>query len=223
MDHVGIILGLEMSRLARCDSDWHHLLELCGVFGTLLADQEGVYEPADPNDRLLLGLKGTISSVTTRGGPANCSSASPGICPAADRQGRSRSGRTGPHGRSHALQKFEELGTVRSVFLWMLHRNGVCLPIRPSRGPRKGELEWRRPVQTTVCRMLHHPMYAGAYAYGQRPVDPKRQYATGKLRAGNWLPIEQWQVLILDHLPAYITWERFLRNQGAHETEPDAA
>ena len=57
MDHVGIILGLEMSRLARSDSDWHHLLELCGVFGTLLADQDGVYDAADPNDRLLLGLK----------------------------------------------------------------------------------------------------------------------------------------------------------------------
>ena len=63
MDHVGIILGLEMSRLARLDSDWHHLLELCGIFGTLLADQDGVYDAADPNDRLLLGLKGTISSV----------------------------------------------------------------------------------------------------------------------------------------------------------------
>jgi DNA invertase Pin-like site-specific DNA recombinase len=63
LDHVGIVLGLEMNRLARSDKDWHHLLELCGIFGTLLADQDGVYDAADPNDRLLLGLKGTISSV----------------------------------------------------------------------------------------------------------------------------------------------------------------
>src|SRR5439155_5619869 len=63
MDHVGLVLGLEMNRLARSDKDWHQLLEVCGVFGTLLADQDGVYDAADPNDRLLLGLKGTISSV----------------------------------------------------------------------------------------------------------------------------------------------------------------
>lgn len=226
MDHVGIIFGLEMSQLARSDKDWHHLLEVCGVFGSLLADQDGVYDAADPNDRLLLGLKGTISSVelTTmrnRLEKGRLSKAQRGelfysvprgyiLLPTGkvdfdpDEQARSV---------MHLLfDKFDELGTCRSLFCWLIH-NSVSLPVRPRSGPHAGQREWRRPYYSGLLMTLHNPMYAGAYAYGRRPEDQKRNYGTGKSRKGSWLPMEQWQVLIRDHLPACISWETFLKNQ----------
>lgn len=226
MDHVGIILGLEMSRLARCDSEWHRLLELCGVFGTLLADQEGVYDAADPNDRLLLGLKGTISSVelTTMRNRLE-----KGRLSKAQRGELFYSAPRGyvllPNGKvdidpdeqarsvMHLLfEKYEDLGTGRSLFFWLVD-HGIALPVRPRTGPHAGQLEWRRPNYASVLEILHHPMYAGAYAYGRRPVDRKRQYTNGKSRLKNWLPMDQWPVLIRDHMPAYISWEQYLRNQ----------
>jgi DNA invertase Pin-like site-specific DNA recombinase len=225
MDHVGIILGLEMSRLARADSDWHRLVELCGVFGTLLADQDGVYDAADPNDRLLLGLKGTISSVelTTmrnRLERGRLFKAQRGELFSAVPLGYVvlRNGKVDldPDEQVRSVvrllfEKFEELGSARSLLRWLL-RNGIDLPMRLRTGASAGQLEWRRPCPTTLLQVLHSPIYAGAYAYGRRPADPKRQYATGKGRGGRWRPMDQWHVLIRDHLPAYITWERYLRN-----------
>jgi hypothetical protein len=87
------------------------------------------------------------------------------------------------------------------------------LPIRLRSGARKGELDWRRPSLPTLCQLLHHPIYAGAYAYGRRPSDPKAKYSTQKNRGKCWKPMAEWKVLIQDRLPAYITWERYLKNQ----------
>src|SRR5437867_6499542 len=143
IDHVGIVLGLEMSRLARSDKDWHHLLEVCGIFGTLVADQDGVYNPADPNDRLLLGLKGMISSVElqtmrNRLEKGKLSKAARGelfldvpvgyvktpageLALDADEQVRAVV--------KLLFDKFEELGSVRAVFAYLL-QHGLRMGIR---------------------------------------------------------------------------------------------
>jgi DNA invertase Pin-like site-specific DNA recombinase len=226
LDHVGIVLGLEMSRLARSSKDWHHLLELCAIFSALLADQDGVYDPGDPNDRMLLGLKGTMSEVElhTMRNRLN--------------RGRDNKAQRGemfhgipmgyvilPNGEvafdpdeqarsviQLVFDKFEEIGTIYGL-MHDLVRHRIALPIRWRSGAKKGELDWRRPSLPTLCQLLHHPIYAGAYAYGRRPCDPKAKYATHKNRGKKWKPMAEWKVLIRDRLPAYITWDRYLQNQ----------
>jgi DNA invertase Pin-like site-specific DNA recombinase len=226
LDHVGIVLGLEMSRLARSSKDWHHLLELCAIFGALLADQDGIYDPGEPNDRMLLGLKGTMSEVElhTMRNRLN--------------RGRDHKAQRGelfhgvpmgyvllPHGEvafdpdeqarcviQWVFDKFDDIGSLYGL-LYDLVRNQVALPVRPRSGAKKGELDWRRPTYSTLCQLLHHPIYAGAYAYGRRRCDAKVRYATPKKRGKNWKPMAEWKVLIQDRLPAYITWDRYLKNQ----------
>jgi DNA invertase Pin-like site-specific DNA recombinase len=226
LDQVGLILGLEMSRLARSDKDWHQLLELCAIFGTLLADQDGVYDAADPNDRLLLGLKGTMSTVelhtmrnrlekgklckAQRGAlflhlPVGYVKLPSGeVVQDPDEQVRAVV--------SLIFDKFEELGTVSKVFRYLLQHD-IRLGVRPHAGPNRGQVEWRRPCRTTLYGILHHPIYAGTYAYGRCPVDPKRKHAGRSKKGRRWVPREQWKVVRHGQLPAYITWDRYLRNQ----------
>jgi DNA invertase Pin-like site-specific DNA recombinase len=226
LDHVGIVLGLEMSRLARSSKDWHHLLELCALFGALLGDQDGVYDPGDPNDRLLLGLKGTMSEVElhtmrNRLDRGRMNKAQRGemfhgvpmgyvILPndevAFDPDEQARTV------MQMVFDKFDEIGTIYGL-MHDLVRNRIALPVRLRSGPKKGELEWRRPSLPTLCQLLHHPIYAGAYVYGRRPCDPKAKYAAHRNRGRKWKPLEEWKVLIKDQLPAYITWDRYLKNQ----------
>lgn len=226
MEHVGLILGIEMSRIARNNKDWHTLLEMCALFGTVLADEDGVYDPQDSNDRLLLGLKGTISEfelVTMRNRLE---------------RGRLHKAQRGelfhhvPWGYVKLspervemdpdeqvrevirliFDKYDELGSVWGVFHYLV-ANNIRLGIRPFHGPNRGNLEWRRPTPMSVRQVLVHPMYAGAYAFGRRPHQRVRTAAGEHTRIGNWLPMEQWKVLKHDCLPAYITWERYLANQ----------
>lgn len=226
LDHVGLILGLEMSRLARSNRDWHQLLELCARFRVLLADAEAVYDPADHNDRLLLGLHGMMSEAELH------------ILKDRMYQGRLNKARRGglmgtpPIGYIRlasgewAIDPDEQVqATVRLIFdqfdrdttvhglLRSLVRHGVRIPVRSHSGPNRGELEWRRPNRTTLANLLHHPSYAGAYRFGHRPTDPRRKQpgrqATGKLTRRP----EDCLVLIRDRLPAYITWDRFRTNQ----------
>ena len=226
LDHVGIVLGLEMSRLARSSEDWHHLLELCAIFGSLLADQDGVYDPSDPNDRLLLGLKGTMSEVelhtmrnrldrgrinkAQRGEFFNAVPMGYVILPnrdvAFDPDEQARSV------MQLIFEKFDEIGTIYGL-LRDLMRNHIALPVRLQGGPRKGELDWRRPSVPTLSQILHHPMYAGAYVYGRRSSDPKAKYSGHRNGRERLKPMEQWTVLLRDRLPAYITWEHYLHNQ----------
>jgi len=226
LDHVGLVLGIEMSRLARSNKDWHQLLELCALFRTLLADQDGLYDPTNYNDRLLLGLKGTMSEAELH-----------------ILQGRLNQGRLNKARRGELLnhpvtgyvrvpgdrlafdsdeqvqavvrllfEKFAELGTVNRLLQYLV-RHGIRLGIRPHYGPNRGNLEWRRPCRETLMNILHHPGYAGAYTHGRRPVDPRRKIpgrpATGR-RVASW---ETCAVLIRDRHPAYITWDQFLANQ----------
>jgi DNA invertase Pin-like site-specific DNA recombinase len=172
LDHVGLILGLEMSRLARSCRDGHQLLELCAIFRTLLADQDGLYDPTDHNDRLLLGLTGIMSEAELH-----------------VLQSRMRAGMLNKARRGELFQlpptgyvkvpgsgwvldpdeqaqrvvrlifdQFERLGTIRKVLRYLL-ANGVCIGIRPHSGPNKGQLEWRTPTRDTVTTILEHPAY----------------------------------------------------------------
>ena len=226
MNHVGLVVGLEMSRLARGSKDWHHLLEVCALFGTLLADQDGVYDASEPNDRLLLGLKGTMSEVELHTMRQRLE------------RGRLHKAQRGamfhgvpmgyvllatgdvdkdPDEQARAViqllfEQFETLGSLYGLFHYLV-RHHIWLPVRARTGLQKGQLQWRRPSLATLSQVLHHPIYAGAYAYGRRPVDPQGAYTGHAARHRKWVPMEQWAVLIQQHLPAYITWEQYLKNQ----------
>jgi hypothetical protein len=199
---------------------------MCAIFGTILADEDGVYDPQDTNDRLLLGLKGTISEfelVTMRNrlergrlhkaqrgelfhrvptGYVKLSTERVELDP--DEQVREVV--------RLIFDKYDELGTAWGVFHYLI-RNNIRLGFRPFHGPNRGNLEWRRPVLLTVFQILRHPIYAGAYTYGRRPHKRVRTASGERTIAGNWVPMEQWKVLKRDCLPAYITWERYMANQ----------
>src|SRR5712692_3139543 len=226
LDHVGLVLGLELSRLSRSSKDWYHLLDLCAVFGTLLADQDGIYDANDTNGRLVLGLKGTMSEVelvTMRnrlergklhkaergelvlnvpGGYLKLRDGEVVLDP--DEQVRSTV--------QLVFDQFDALGSFGKVYRY-LTRNQIRLGMRVQRGPRRGELEWRPLTRAMLGRMLHHPIYAGAYSYGRRRVNRKRTAAAGGKVRMQTVPMSEWKVLQRDRLPAYITWERYLANQ----------
>jgi len=223
------VLGLEMSRLARSSRDWHNLFELCALWGSLLADEDGVYDANDPNDRLLLGLKGIMSEMELH------------IMRNRLLRGRDNKAQRGelfhsvpmgyvilPTGEvvfdpdqqaqdviRLVFAKFEELGTIYRLFHWLLQHD-IRLPIRARTGAKKGQLDWRRPSIPTLAQMLRHPIYAGAYAFGRRVADPKSKPAAGMVYRP-WVPMEQWKVLLKDRLPAYITWEQYLSNRARIE------
>jgi DNA invertase Pin-like site-specific DNA recombinase len=225
LNHVGIILGIEMSRLARSNKDWHQLLELCAIFRTLLADQDGLYDPADYNDRLLLGLKGTMSEaelhiLRNRLQQGKRNKAERGELYANVPRGfvKSVAGEVtlDPDEEVQSVirmffEKFTALGSARKLLRWLLD-NDVRIPVRLASGPQRGELRWTRPSPGAVYKMLHHPIYAGAYSYGRCQVDPRAK-VPGRAGSGRvHVPMEQWQVLKKDHLPGYITWESYLAN-----------
>ena len=225
LNHVGLILGVEMSRLARSSKDWHQLLEICAIFGTLISDLDGVYDPSQYNDRLLLGLKGTMSEAELH------------ILKQRMHQGKLGKARRGelafpvptgyvrrPSGEvifdpDEEVQrvvrlifgKFEELGTLHGVLAYLVE-HGVKLGIRLRDGEAKGELEWRRPNRMTLQNVLKHPIYAGAYTYGRRRVDPRKKKPGRPYTGRTVAPQQAWHVLIKDRLPAYIFWERYERN-----------
>ena len=234
--HVGIIFGLEMSRLARSNRDWHHLLEVCALFGTLIGDLDGIYDPTDYNDRLLLGLKGAMSEAELHvlkqrmvaGKRAKAARGELGM-PVPMGYMRRPSGEVvkDPDEQAQAVialifEQFERLGTIHAVLRYLVQHQ-IRVPQRVRCGPSKGELVWRRPNRTTLSNLLHHPIYAGAYVYGRRPTDPRRKQpgrpATGRLVAKP----EDCQVLLHDHHPAYIGWEQFARNRRQLEANTQAA
>ena len=226
MEHVGLIVGIEMSRIARSNKDWHNLLEMCAIFGTLLADEDGVYDPLDTNDRLLLGLKGTISEfelVTMRNRleRGRLHKAQRGelfyrvptgyIKLSSDRIEMDPDEQVREVVRL-IFDKYDEIGSVWGVFHYLI-RNNIRLGFRPFHGPHRGNLEWRRPVLVTVFEILRNPMYAGAYAYGRRTCQRARTAPEEHSGAGKWVPMDQWKVLKHDCLPAYITWAEYLAHQ----------
>lgn len=177
MGHVGLVLGLEMSRLARAGHDWHQLVELCSLSGALLADADGVYDPNWYNDRLLLGLKGTMTEVELhlikqRMASGRLAKAARGelAVPLPAGYVRRPSGEVGldPDEQVQAVIRlvfdlFEQLGTVHAVLRFLVEHR-VQIGMRERSGPGKGELVWRAPHQQGLSNMLRNPAYAGIYA-----------------------------------------------------------
>jgi DNA invertase Pin-like site-specific DNA recombinase len=225
LNHVGIVFGIEMTRLARSNKDWHQLLELCAIFDTLLADQDRLYDPADYSDRLLLGLTGIMSEaelhiLRNRMMQGKRNKAERGELFSHVSRGFVRTGSgeviMDPDEQVQAVmrlffEKFEILGSGRKLLRWLLE-NDIRLPVRPSQGPDRGELKWRRATPGAIYKILHHPMYAGAYSYGRHPTDPRRKIPGRPGTGTTTAPMDRWQVLKKDRLPSYISWEQYLAN-----------
>ena len=224
LGHVGIVLGLEVSRLARNNADWYRLLDLCGITDTLIGDSDGVYHPALFNDRLVLGLKGTMSEAELHILRARLDG---GIRNKAARGELRRGlpvgfvwGEEDGEVRFHpdeavvgtirtVFSKFTELGSARKVWLWF-RSEGLSFPLRAH---MKSEIRWVAPTYTAIHHVLTSPVYAGAYAYGksrhQRYVDEQ-----GMLRRRTrHLPMAEWSVLLPEHHPGFIDWATFQANQ----------
>lgn len=225
-DRVGLILGLEMSRLARSCKDWHALLELCAIYRTLLADADGLYDPAQYNDRLLLGLKGTMSEAELhilksrlQQGMWNKAARGEVLNHAPIGYVRTIGGDfvIDPDEQVQAVVRlifaeFARRGSVNGLLRWLV-RHDVKAPIRPHFGINRGELEWRRPNRVTLLNMLHHPIYAGAYRWGHREVDPRKKVPGRPTTGRTFHSHDKCRVLIRDRFPAYISWEEFQENQ----------
>ncbi len=221
-DRVGLVLALEMSRLARNSREWHNLFDLCAVRDTLLADDDGVYDPGDINDRLILGMKGIMSEMELH------------VMKGRLERGRRNKAQRGelfhsvpwgyvllPDGtvvldpdeqvRATVRRLFDTFQTSGSAYALLrdLRRHDVKLPKRDG----SGQLVWRLATRTIVSTALHHPLYAGAYSWGRRQtqthVDP-----TGRMTHSRWhCPPAEWTVLLHHRVPAYITWDQYLGNQ----------
>jgi DNA invertase Pin-like site-specific DNA recombinase len=225
-DQVGIVLGLEMSRLARSNKDWHQLLETCAIFQTLLADQDGVYDPTDYNDRLLLGLKGTISEAELHllrnrmyEGMLNKARRGEIISHPPIGYVKSPNGELAmdPDAQVQTVMRilfdqFDRIGTVSGLLRYLVGE-GIHIPVRPHYGEERGQLVWRRPNRITLQTLLRHPVYAGFYRWGHRSVDPRKK-VPGRRNTGRTVrPPSQCLVLLPDRCPAYISPERFQTNQ----------
>lgn len=223
LDHVGLILGIEMSRLARSCKDWHQLLELCGIFRTLLGDQDGIYDPTEFNDRLLLGLKGTMSEAELH------------ILKGRMRQGMLNKVKRGevfvgvpigylkvsrdeividPDQQAQdvvrlVFDQFDRLGTIRKVSYY-LREKGIKIGVRP---PGTNQLEWREASNDAVRTILTHPIYAGYYRYGYRQRDPRRHDPSKPGGGKRVMSPDEYLALIPDRCPAYITKDRYEANQ----------
>lgn len=225
LDHVGLILGLEMSRLARSCRDWHQLLEVCSLFGTLLADPDGIYDPSNYNDRLLLGLKGTMSEAELHilkqrmhaGMLAKAQRGELGlrlprgyirrpsgeVCKDPDLQVQ--------HVMETIFAQFERCGSVHGVLRYLVQQD-IKLPVRIASGSNKGDLRWCAPTNVAVHSIFKNPAYAGAYAYGRSWFDPRGKKPGVPWSGKTVVPLGQWKVCRHDSFPAYITWERFEQN-----------
>ncbi len=220
---VGLILGIEVSRLARNNADWYQLLDLCALTDTLIADGDGVYHPGDYNDRLVLGLKGTMSEAELH---LIRSRLTAGLRHKAAK-GELRHGLPVGLDYDHdgqvvlspdeavveaiatVFRRFEELGSARQVLLSMLG-DGLTLPRRPA---RTGRITWAPPTYPAVHDLLTNPVYAGAFVFGRTRTE-KRIGPDGRVvERTRLVPRDQWEVCIPDHHPGFVSWERYEQTQ----------
>jgi len=223
---VGGVLALEASRLARNNRDWHHLIDLCVLTDTLVIDADGVYDPRQLNDRLVLGLKGTMSEfelgllrqraqealrqkiqrgeVLTEVPVGYVRTEENGIEMTPDRQVQ--------EAIRGVFVQFRRVGSVRQVLLWYRQEQiPVCSYQRNAHGQQ--EVVWRLPVYNRLLSILKNPLYAGAFAYGRTTTRSRMIEGRARKTAGHAVPMEQWAVLIRDHHPGYIPWEEYVHNQ----------
>jgi len=222
LGQVGLVLVIDVSRLARNCGDWYRLLDLAALCDSLIGDAGTIYDPRDYNDRLLLGIKGTLAeaqwhAMRQRLGAARLNKARRGelVFRLPVGYDRTRDGQTvltsdrevqGAIRR--VFEEFDRLGSARAVLLELARRQ-VELPRRVQSGPGRGEIEWVRARYTAIYQILKHPAYAGAYAYGKHS---RIRLPEGKVVTRR-LPLEEWNVLIQDAFPAYISWEQYMQNQ----------
>ncbi len=222
---VGIVLGLEVSRLARNSLDWYQLLELAAVFEVLIADEDGVYDPSEFNDRLLLGLKGTISEVElyqirARLNRGRLHKAQRGelqltLPVGMDWDERTQAPRLAvDQSVRHAIELvfdlFRQIGSLRGVLLHCLAHD-IELPYQAQHGTHARQIQWRRPSYDAIRLILTNPTYAGVYCYGKvsRQYDPLAQQTRVQIR-----PRSEWEVFLPDHHPGYITLAEYEENQS---------
>jgi len=220
LGHAGIVLGLEVSRLARNSTDWHRLLEICALADTLILDEDGLYDPADFNDRLLLGLKGTMSEAELhvlrarlRGGILNKARRGELRCRLPVGLVYDAAGHVVFDPDTQVQESvrllfgtFARTGTLYAT-VRAFRQQGLLFPTRVAAGAQKGELAWAPLSLGRASSALHNPWYAGAYVYGR---SRWRKQLDGRARHER-LPQEQWHVCLRDAHPAYITWEEYER------------
>jgi DNA invertase Pin-like site-specific DNA recombinase len=222
---VGAVLCIEASRLARNGRDWHHLIELCGLVGAVVIDPDGIYDPAIINDRLLLGLKGTMSefelnllrqrsleAIRQKAGRGELRFMLPaGFCWSHAGKIEKDPDTRIQHAINLVFSKMAELGSVRQVLLWLRTEN-ISLPVATS-DELGHKIIWKIPVYFNVHSIITNAMYAGAYVFGK--TERRTQVTGGRARKtdGHRKPMQDWTVLIREHHPGYITWEQFERNQ----------
>ncbi|HEV2224804.1 MAG TPA: recombinase family protein [Candidatus Acidoferrales bacterium] len=217
---AGIVLGLEVSRLARNSTDWHRLLEICALTATLILDEDGVYDPSHFNDRLLLGLKGTMSEAELhvlrarlQGGILNKASRGELQCPLPvgfvynvknepvldpDKQVQ--------ESLRYFFETFRRTGSACGI-VKTFRQKGLLFPRRLKKGPNKGDLVWAELPHSRTLHILHNPRYAGAFVYGRSRTRNNLNGGTSYTR----LPREQWTLLKSAH-PGYISWEQYEEN-----------
>jgi DNA invertase Pin-like site-specific DNA recombinase len=226
LNRVGIVFGLEVSRFARNNREWYHLLDLCALFDTLIADQEGIYHPGNPNDRMVLGLKGTMSEVELN------------LIKSRLHQGAENKAKRGeliyrlPVGLvktdgdkiekdpdlriqksiEQVFEKFRRCHSVRQTFLWFIQEQVPFPSI--TYGRYGAEVIWKRPVYRSIYDVLKNPFYAGAYVYGRRESRTHVEGTEIRKSKGHALEMRDWKTLIKDHHAGYISWEEYERNQG---------
>ena len=222
---VGIVLMLEASRLARNNSDWYRLIEICGLTGTLIADESAIYNPREPNDRLLLGVKGTLSeaelfTLRTRLYEGRWNKARKGLLqfplPTGYVRGAEGSWELDPDAQvrerlNYLFESFRRHGVARSV-VRDLKQEGLDLPVRGVSREGYGSLLWKTPTLSAVIRILHNPAYAGVYVFGRWEYSGERRSTkTGKVLP-HQVSMAEWPVKIAAHHPAYLGWEEYVKN-----------
>ena len=223
---VGAIFCLEASRLARNCHEWHQLLELCGMTGTAIVDPDGVYDPALMNDRLLLGLKGTMSEFELnlfrqRSAEAIRQKAQRGelqfslpvgyVWTGEGRMEKEPDVRI-QQALSLVFAKMIELGSARQVLLWF-RREGIAVPRRSQDQPG-GLTIWAPATYSALLSLLSNPLYGGAYAFGKTQTRTRVIEGRARKTMGHKKPRSEWTVLIPDHHPGYISWEQYERNRA---------
>ena len=221
---VGAVLAIEASRLARNGRDWHTLIEFCGFVGTIIVDEDGIYDPRHPNDRPLLGVKGTMSelelslfrqrSQEALKQKARRGALFLGVGAGYVKAGRDRIEKDPDQRVQDALKlvfsKFAEFQSVRQVHVW-LRDQGIELPVKSRDAERR--IVWKLPLYNTMHNILTNPVYAGAYAFGRTTSKVSVEEGRKRIKRGLRRPQTEWDVLLKDQHEGYITWEEFERNQ----------
>ena len=223
---VGAVFAIEASRLARNGRDWHTLIEFCGLVGTVIVDEDGIYEPRHPNDRLLLGMKGTMSELElsllrARSMEALKQKARRGELFFTVAVGYIKVGRDkiemDPDLRVReaiglVFARFAEMQSIRQVFL-SLRADKIALPYIDSKSSGQHQLLWKPPVYATVSNLLTNPVYAGAYVFGRTGSRMTIENGRKRILRGYRKNRSDWAVLLVDHHEGYLSWADYERNQ----------